>query len=223
MNKNSIAYTNYFKTHYKYVNFQEGIESYQQWFHGQLEFMKKRMSVSTTAKIFEVGSGIGGFYSVIQNEGYDITKYTGLELDAEATEFSNQHFQVECFINKSLEQYESKKRFDCVFAFEVLEHLTNPLADLNKIYKLLDTNGTLVATSPFPFLKNILADETHLFVLHPENWKRLLHLAQFKEVFLYPMSFIPFLWRIDKKINCVIPFYIPFSKFISTCLIIAKK
>lgn len=223
MIKEPTEYKDYFKTHYKYVNYQEGIESYQKWFHGQWEFMKTRMSVATSAKILEVGSGVGGFYGVIKNAGYDVKQYTGLELDVDATEFANLHYHVECFRNESLEKFWSKELFDFVFAFEVLEHLSNPLSDLNKISKLLGSNGTLVATSPFPFKKNILADKTHLFVLHPENWKRLLHHAGFAEVSLYPMSFIPFLWRVDKRINRVIPLYIPFSKFISTCLIIAKK
>lgn len=216
-------YKDYFKTHYKYVNCQEAIVSYKKWFHGQWKFMGTKVGVPTSAKMLEIGSGVGGFYGVLKDAGCDVTQYTGLELDAEATEFANQHFQVACFKNESLEKFAAMEHFDLALAFEVLEHLSDPLGSLNKISNLLSSNGTFIATSPYPFKKNILADKTHLYVLHPENWKRLLHLAGFSEVSLYPMSFIPYLWRLDKRINPVIPFYIPFPKCISTCLIIAKK
>jgi len=223
MIEDQTAYKDYFKTHYKYDSYQEGVDSYQKWFHGQWKFMETKVDIATSAKFLEVGSGAGGFYGLIKKAGYNVKQYTGLELDVDATEFANQHYQVECFKNVSLEKFSSEGFFDFVFAFEVLEHLSDPLSDLNKISNLLGSNGTLVATSPFPFKKNILADKTHLFVLHPENWKRLLHMAGFSEVSLYPMSFIPYLWRLDKRINRVVPIYIPFSNWISTCLIIARK
>ncbi len=80
-----------------------------------------------------------------------------------------------------------------------------------------------IGSSPDPYKKNVLADKTHNFVLHPENWKRLFLNNLFKNVDIYPMSFLPFLWRINKHLNIKLPFYIPFKYFISTCLIIAKK
>ena len=116
-----------------------------------------------------------------------------------------------------------KKKFDYIFAIEVLEHLDNPKEGIAKIHNLLNNQGMFIGTSPYPFKKNIDADRTHNFVLHPENWKRLFLNEGFSNVNLYPMSFFPSLWRISRYVNIKIPFYLPFKHFISTCLIIAKK
>jgi len=45
----------------------------------------------------------------------------------------------------------------------------------------------------------------------------------FRSVKLYPMSFFPFLWRVHSGLNIRLPLFLPFSHFISTCLIVAEK
>jgi len=117
----------------------------------------------------------------------------------------------------------SKKKYKTIFAFEVLEHLYNPQDGIKQIKDLLDEDGIFIGTSPFPFKKNVLADKTHRFCLHPENWKKFFLENGFKKVEIYPMSFIPFVWRINKHLNIRLPFYISIKHFISTTLIIAKK
>lgn len=112
---------------------------------------------------------------------------------------------------------------DIVFAFEVLEHLDNPYEAIIKIHKLLKKEGYFIGTTPYPFKKNIYADSTHRYILHPENWKKLFIEAGFSEVKLIPMSFLPFIWRLNKYINVRLPFYISLPSMISTCLLICKK
>ena len=97
------------------------------------------------------------------------------------------------------------------------------MVGIEKISDLLEDGGIFIGTSPYPYKKNVLADETHNFVLHPENWKRLFLDNGFKSVETFPMSFLPSLWRINKNFNIKLPLYLPFKYFISTCLIIAKK
>jgi hypothetical protein len=39
--------------------------------------------------------------------------------------------------------------------------------------------GAMIETNPFPFKQNIASDETHLFLLHPLLWRRVLIEAGF--------------------------------------------
>ena len=91
------------------------------------------------------------------------------------------------------------------------------------IPSLIKGEGLFIGNTPYPFKKNIVSDETHLFVLHPINWKRLFEKCGFEHVNLSAMTFLPYLLRINKKWNFIIPFYIPGMKLVSTSLIIARK
>ena len=110
-----------------------------------------------------------------------------------------------------------------IVALEVLEHIENPSAVIEKIATLLKPGGVFCGTTPYPFRKNIVSDQTHISVLHPENWRRLFSSAKFKAVSISPMSFFPFLWRIHPRLNIRLPFYLSTKTVVSTCLIVARK
>lgn len=214
-------YRNYFKDHYGSTFSERDILNYRKVFYSQYRFIESKLKIKTTNNILEIGSGFGGFYSFLSKDTKK--KYLGLELDADSANFANSYFNTEVFLNKSLEEFEVGKTFSAIYAFEVLEHLDSPIQDIEKIANLLKDGGVFIGSSPYPYEKNVLADSTHNFVLHPENWKRLFLNAGFKYVEIFPMSFFPYLWRIHKYLNVRLPFYIPFPFVISTCLIIAKK
>lgn len=214
-------YTNYFKNHYKLKINEGDLYSYEKWFTSQWKYINKKIKFKKQDKILEVGSGIGGVFNFIQKGKYDT--YVGLEMDKNAMKFANAHFKVDKFKNISLEKYKTSSKFDFVLAFEVLEHLDNPNESIKKIYRILDQKGVFVGTSPYPFQKNVLADETHRYVLHPESWKKLFIESGFRKVETYPMSFFPSIWRVSKHLNWLIPIYLPFPYVISTTLIVAYK
>lgn len=211
-------YKDYFKTHYKYDFSDKNLQNYKDWFYPQWNIIKSLIKIKKDSSILEVGSGIGGFYSFLNNN-----RYIGVELDEEAVKFANNYFNTDVFLNTPLEKLKYENKFDYVFAFEVLEHLYNPLDAIKQINSFLKKDGIFCGTSPYPFYKNVVPDKTHLFVLHPDNWKRLFLLSGFKEVELYPMTFYPLIWRINKKLNFKLPFYLPFGGFVSTTLIVARK
>lgn len=215
-------YKNYFKKHYNYSLTPNDVIAYGNWFYPQWKIVSQLASFTRKSKILEIGAGAGGFYNFFSDK-VDENNYVGIEMDNDVVSFSNKYFKSDVFKCISLEKFYTTKRFDHIFAFEVLEHLNNPIESIDKIYKLLKSDGTFIGTTPYPFEKNVLADKTHLFVLHPTNWERHFLNAGFSSVSLYPMSFLPLLWRIDKHLNFRIPFYVPFSGIISTCLIVAKK
>lgn len=214
-------YKNYFRDHYRSTFTEDDISAYKKWFFSQYRFIAAKYRAEENGRILEIGSGFGGFYSMLSEDKKNL--YTGLELDADAVTFSNNYFGVNVFQNISLEEFDHKGHFDTIYAFEVLEHMDDPIGNIKKIAKLLVRRGAFIGTSPYPYAKNIFADATHNFVLHPENWKRLFLDYGFNTVKIYPMSFLPYIWRLDRRLNIRIPFYVPFALFISTSLIIAKK
>jgi SAM-dependent methyltransferase len=212
-------YKNYFKEHYKSAFSARDILTYQKWFCVQYRFIKSK--IKPARDILEIGSGLGGFYSLLPKESQK--KYVGLELDADSVCFANAYFKSEVFLNTSLEEFEPKSQFGVVCAFEVLEHLDNPIFGIQKIATLLEKKGVFIGTSPYPYKKNVVADKTHTFVLHPENWKQLFLNNGFTSVEIFPMSFLPSLWRMHRNLNIRLPFYVPFTHCVSTCLLVAKK
>lgn len=214
-----MDYKDYFRDHYKSSFNGEDIRKHGKWFHAVYRYIKRRIPVMLSEhSVLEIGSGLGGFYDILDGH----RNYIGLELDKEAVRFSNDYFQTDCFLNKPIEEFVQSGYFDFIFAFEVLEHLENPLEALGTIHDLLKPNGCFCGTSPFPFTANIIGDKTHLYVLHPKNWERLFRYAGFSSVETYPMSFVPFLWRITKWANPILPVYLPTRYLVSTTLIIAR-
>jgi 2-polyprenyl-3-methyl-5-hydroxy-6-metoxy-1,4-benzoquinol methylase len=216
-----VDYHGYFRTHYKSKFSEEDVTDYLKWFASQWRLIKREAPVPQGARVLEIGSGIGGFFAVLNRSV--VADYTGIELDQEACAFANEHFKSAVFRNVSLEELPSDELYDCIYAFEVLEHLENPSEAVEKIYSLLEPGGTFCGTTPFPFKKNVLADDTHLSVLHPKNWERLFLNAGFSTHRNYAMSFPPLIWRVSPWLNIRLPFYVPISRTIATCLIIATK
>ena len=216
-----VNYEKYFRSHYGSSFSARDVVNYQKWFATQWRIIRRKAPLGQGARVLEIGSGTGGFYSLI-NCGAS-NDYTGIELDKEACDFANDYFDTTVFQNISLQDFPTSESFDFIYAFEVLEHLENPSEAVEKIYLLLKPGGTFCGTTPFPFKKNITADDTHLSVLHPANWLRLFQMASFELPEAYAFSFAPLLWRISPRLNIRFPFYIPISRTISTCLIIARK
>lgn len=214
-------YDNYFVDHYKSKLSSEDIKIYKKWFQAQWKRINSLISISPNDRVLEIGSGFGGFYSFLQEAG--VKRYKGIELDSSVTEFANKHYKKKVFHTTSIEDLSGKEKYDKIFAFEVLEHIENPSQVIEKIHQHLKKGGIFCGTTPYPYRKNILADETHVSVLHPDNWQRLFELSGMELVTLQPMSFLPVLWRKFPALNKILPFYVPTPGFISTTLIVAKR
>ena len=121
------------------------------------------------APVLEIGSGMGRLALLLYETGF--SDYTGLEIDPEAQKFSqNLGFKSFNFINQEIKDFakkNSEQRFSSVFCFETLEHLEQPIQDLMAISSLIKGGGLFIGSTPYPFKKNIVSDETHLIVLHP--------------------------------------------------------
>ena len=129
---------------------------------------------------------------------------------------------MDCFHEVSIEEYPQDTEFDFVFAFEVLEHLRDPVEVIQKIGRLLKPGGTFCGTSPYPFRKNVVIDPTHRYVLHPASWQNLFNFCGFEDTRTYPVSILPFVWRISKVHNPLFHTYLPGRYIIATTLIVAR-
>lgn len=215
-------YQNYFQDHYQYSFSDQDLARYKQWFQAQWRVMQPFLPAGSKAKtqpVLEIGSAIGGFAQFLAEAGY--SNVTGLELDAAASAFATKTFPHYTFHTKKLEEFAPKQKYNLACAFEVFEHLDNPRQALTHLHSLMEKNGRLIATSPFPFPKNIWGDKTHTYVLHPANWQKLLEEAGFSQVETQPMSFPPFLWRLHPSLNVRLPFYVGLPQTISTTLLVA--
>ena len=214
-------YNGYFKKHYQYTFTQKDIDDYCKWMFAQYKFINNKINLDDNKNILEIGSGFGGWYNILDKPKH----YKGIDVDKEVVNEANIFYKTNIFKHKKIEDVDDTEKYKYIFAFEVLEHLENPSLAVKNIYNLLDNkqDSFFVGTTPYPYKKNILADDTHLSVLHPFNWERIFKNNGFTDVKMYPMTYLPYLWRINQNLNFRIPFFLPFKNIISTCLVIAKK
>lgn len=219
----SVDYKDYYKDHYKVEFSEKDIDIWNNWFQVQWGLIQKKVNLKKKLKVLDIGAGFGGFYKALLDSGFK-PDYLGIDLDPKIVDFTNKHFGKKILKFQHFEELKAAgDKYDLIVAFEVLEHVENPSQVVSKIYELLKPGGVFCGTTPYPFKKNIVSDQTHISVLHPGNWHRVFELAKFKKVKVEPMSFAPLLWRINSKFNIRIPFFVRTKGFVSTSLIIAKK
>jgi SAM-dependent methyltransferase len=111
-----------------------------------------------------------------------------------------------------------------VLAFEVFEHISNPLEMLTEVGRVLAPGGVLVASTPNPRgdvlpLFDSHRDVTHVSVLLPEEWVGLLRRAGFTDVESDTLLQPPFLWRIAEATSRA--FVLP--RFGPSTLLLARR
>lgn len=98
-----------------------------------------------TDKLLEIGAGFGIFCEEMVKKNV-FNEIVGIEAsDSLAETCTKKGFRI---YNGLLEQLEINETFDCIVAFEVLEHIFNPQKFLEISSKLLKANGILMLTFP---------------------------------------------------------------------------
>lgn len=214
----------YFLSNYKPIAgswSKEDVKKYEQWYFSWLKYIDEKCKVlQKKANIFEIGSGVGSMTSLLFKRGHDVT---GSDISGFMVKVANELCKPSRFIYCDIQKgIPLKKKFDVIMGFEVLEHVPNLQKALKNIHISLKNQGYFIGTSPYPYAKNYL-DKTHVHVLYPQQWRKLFIENGFSSVELYPMSFLPLLWRLDRMLNPVLPFNISWPMFVSTVLIVSKK
>lgn len=107
--------------------------------------------------ILDVGAGDGTFSNFIKKKSPN-SSINALELSQKAISIGRKKYKSINFINQNIEQLNLKsKKFDTVFAIEVLEHLLDIDLCLSNIYKILKKDGYFcITTTDFNFFKKVL-------------------------------------------------------------------
>ena len=100
-------------------------------------------------KILDIACGSGYGSYILANEG-GAKSVLGVDIDADSVKYAsikNKHGAIE-FKAQSVEDFESKDRFDVVVSFETIEHLKKPEKFLSDINKHLNKDGVLFLSTP---------------------------------------------------------------------------
>jgi 2-polyprenyl-3-methyl-5-hydroxy-6-metoxy-1,4-benzoquinol methylase len=142
--------------------------------------------------VLDIGCGIGTFLAVCREGGWDVT---GVEPSSIACEVAKREYGLE-LINKpfSSAMFQGKK-FDAIFAAQVLHHLPDPVAFAADIDRVLADDGILMLRTPnlIPlelslFLQGLLGREKEffcgpaLYTFHPKTLSLLFQRLGYREV-----------------------------------------
>ncbi|WP_432411382.1 class I SAM-dependent methyltransferase [Rasiella sp. SM2506] len=99
-----------------------------------------------SAKILELGSGLGYLTYSLKEEGYNIE---GLDISSEAIAQAKKNFG-DFYVCRNLYDYalEKPNTYDIVILTEVIEHIEEPISFIASILKLLKKGGHIIITTP---------------------------------------------------------------------------
>ena len=129
--------------------------------------------------VLDIGCGIGTFLSVCRDGGWDVT---GVEPSSIACKIARKEYGVELINELFSSAMFRGKKFDAVFAAQVLHHLPDPVAFIQDVDRVLADDGILILRTPnlIPlelslFLQRFLGREKQffcgpaLFTFHPKT------------------------------------------------------
>ena len=146
----------------------------------------------------ELGAAHGGFVAMLRWAGFDAS---GIELSPWICRFANQTFDVPMHTGP-IEEVDIEPGLDLVVAMDVLEHLPEPMATLERAADLLSDDGLLIFQTPcrpvgkgyedlcaeeHRFLEMLIPE--HLFLLSARAAELLCHRAGLGEVCFEPALF----------------------------------
>lgn len=119
-----------------------------------------------TNKLLDVGCGIGYFLEVAKERGWEVygTEYTDRAIEiCEGKGITMQQGKLDP------SKFEAES-FDIITSFEVLEHINNPIEEINNFYQLLRKGGLVYLTTPnFNSLLRYRLKERYDVITYPEH------------------------------------------------------
>lgn len=113
-----------------------------QWNHLRvLRFLKKEKSIKT---ILDVGTYNGFFVKYLRDKGLEAYGY---DFNEDAIRHGIRNYELNGIITSELSHLKLEK-FDCITAFEVIEHLENPQSIISQFSNLLKDGGYLILSCP---------------------------------------------------------------------------
>ncbi len=101
--------------------------------------------VNSGMHILDFGAGTGELASILRSAGFHVD---GVEYSKDAIAVARQRHGFHFYSSLDQVTHNVEKRYDLIVGVEVIEHLTNPEDELNKLFYLLKPNGKLYLTTP---------------------------------------------------------------------------
>lgn len=162
------------KEGFGYVNYEEDKEPMIPAFNTYLE--RIRAETGKAGKLLDVGAATGFFVGIATKKGFNAS---GIELSAHAAEKGRQlgrNIRTGTLANEA-------GNYDIVTMLDLIEHLTDPRADLFKAAALLPVGGVLVINTPdagslfsgmLGLRWHLVCPPEHLYYFNRRNLARLL-------------------------------------------------
>ena len=150
-------------------------------------------------RALEIGCGHGGFVRLMQELGFDAL---GIELSDWAVEEARRTFGV-TVLRGRLETLDLEPGFGCLAAFDVFEHLSDPLETARRCADLLTPEGVLLLQTPRyrgegPDWSMFQEDE-HVHLFTDESIHLLLARAGFQDILVSPSLFPYDMWVVASR------------------------
>ena len=179
--------------------------------------------------IFEFGCGSGVDLSILKNF-YKQKRVSGFDIDEETVNLGRNLLKLNLYSGHLSKIIKKKKKFNLIYSFHTIEHLSNPVKQIKLIYKLLRKNVILVINCPnsSSFTSYILGKKwqwlippAHIHYFTTSSLKRTLMMCGFKDIKIstgqnyFPGGYIADLHRIflrfffNKKQETDLPLHLP--------------
>ncbi len=138
-------------------------------------------------KLLDIGCSYGNFLYKMKTLGWNVR---GLEFNKKAAEYGINELNLDISVG-SIEEWNTNEKFDVVTMRMVLEHVFNPISDLEKIYSMLNPKGKLIFSIPnfdgylaklYKQYAYTLQIPTHFTHFTPKTVSKYVQKAGFKNV-----------------------------------------
>jgi len=214
----------YYKKNVGNFTFQD-LNKSKNWFYGWFWYLQKFVNFKkgTDRKVLEIGCSIGGASHILSDRGFivssgDISSFAVQRAEKLAHKLKKNISFYTFDVEKAIPIQE---KFDIIIAFEVIEHLHNPLKAISNMKEKLVKGGVLICSTPnLPY--DMSSDPTHINVKSEGEWVKILKSVGFKNVISSQVSIIPFFYKFSKYFHLILPIRLR-SKLINSPLFLIAK
>lgn len=203
----------------------ESLNKSMNWFYGWFEYLQRFVDFKKGKgrKVLEIGCSIGGAVSILADRGFEVfaTDVSEYALTRASRLAKEQGRKISFYKFDVQNKIPIDQKFDIIYAFEVIEHLKDPLKAIINMKNKLKTNGFLICSTPNKDY-DMSSDPTHVNVKSKKEWVDIFKFVGFKSVNVTQVSFLPFFYKFNKNFHLIFPFATR-SKYINSPLFIVAK